>query len=167
MKWVGLVFEAVEMSATRSSEAKGKQAKATTGADAVIRALSLLGVDIMFANPGTTEMCLVAALDRSGVAMRCVLGLHENVVTGAADGYARMKDKPAAALLHLGPGLANGLANLHNAQKAGSKVVVVVGEMAIWHQNKGSPLEMQIKPLAQAVAGLVAMPLTPDQVTTI
>src|SRR5207302_8551065 len=87
------------------------------GAESLVRTLVAGGVDVCFANPGTSEMHFVVALDRiPGV--RCVLGLFEGVVTGAADGYARMADKPAATLLHTGPGLANGLANLHNARKA-------------------------------------------------
>ena len=87
------------------------------GAESLVRTLVGAGVDVCFANPGTSEMHFVAALDRVE-GMRCVLGLFEGVVTGAADGYSRMADKPASTLLHLGPGLANGLANLHNAKKA-------------------------------------------------
>ena len=87
------------------------------GAESLVRTLVAGGVDVCFANPGTSEMHFVAALDRVE-GMRCVLGLFEGVVTGAADGYFRMKGKPASTLLHLGPGLANGLANLHNAKKA-------------------------------------------------
>ena len=87
------------------------------GAESLVRTLLGGGVDVCFSNPGTSEMHFVAALDRVE-GMRCVLGLFEGVVTGAADGYARMADKPAATLLHLGPGLGNGLANLHNAQRA-------------------------------------------------
>ena len=87
------------------------------GADSLCDTLLANDVDVCFANPGTSEMHFVAALDRKPD-MRCVLGLFEGVVTGAADGYARMADKPAATLLHLGPGLGNGLANLHNAKRA-------------------------------------------------
>ena len=87
------------------------------GAESLVRTLVAGGVDVCFANPGTSEMHFVAALDRVE-GMRCVLGLFEGVVTGAADGYYRMKGTPASTLLHLGPGLANGLANLHNAKKA-------------------------------------------------
>jgi thiamine pyrophosphate-dependent enzyme len=86
------------------------------GAESLVRTLVGGGVDVCFANPGTSEMHFVAALDRVD-GMRCVLGLFEGVVTGAADGYYRMSDKPAATLLHLGPGLANGLANIHNANR--------------------------------------------------
>ena len=85
------------------------------GAESLVRTLTACGVEVCFANPGTSEMHLLAALDQGG-GPRCVLGLFEGVVTGAADGYARMTGKPAATLLHLGPGLANGLANIHNAQ---------------------------------------------------
>ncbi len=87
------------------------------GAESLVRTLVAGGVDVCFTNPGTSEMHFVAALDRVE-GMRCVLGLFEGVVTGAADGYFRMKGTPASTLLHLGPGLANGLANLHNAKKA-------------------------------------------------
>ena len=87
------------------------------GAHSLVKTLLAAGVDTCFANPGTSEMHFVAALDQIP-GMRCVLGLFEGVVTGAADGYARMTDKPAATLLHCGPGLANGLANLHNARRA-------------------------------------------------
>ena len=93
------------------------------GAESLVRTLVGGGVDVCFTNPGTSEMHFVAALDRVE-GMRCVLGLFEGVVTGAADGYARMADKPAATLLHLGPGLANGGANLHNARRARTPVVV-------------------------------------------
>ncbi len=87
------------------------------GAESLVRTLTGAGIEVCFANPGTSEMHFVAALDRVG-GVRCVLGLFEGVVTGAADGYARMVDKPASTLLHLGPGLANGLANVHNARRA-------------------------------------------------
>ena len=87
------------------------------GAESLVRTLVAGGVDVCFANPGTSEMHFVAALDRVE-GMRCVLGLFEGVVTGAADGYARMADKPAATLLHCGPGMANALANMHNARRA-------------------------------------------------
>ena len=99
------------------------------GAESLVHTLLGGGVDVCFANPGTSEMHFVAALDRIE-GMRCVLGLFEGVVAGAADGYARMAGKPAATLLHLGPGLGNALANLHNAGKARSPVVNIVGEHA-------------------------------------
>src|ERR1700723_4783737 len=97
------------------------------GADSLIRTLIAGGVDTCFTNPGTSEMHIVAALDRIAK-MRCVLGLFEGVVTGAADGYARMAEKPACTLLHLGPGLANALANLHNAHRAKVGIVNIVGQ---------------------------------------
>lgn len=121
-------------------------------------ALSLLktaregGIEICFANPGTTETPLVAALDRiQGI--KPVLGLFEGVCTGAADGYGRMKGVPAMTLLHLGPGLANGIANLHNAKRARSPVVNVIGEHSTWHRGADAPLEMHIEPLAATVSG--------------
>src|SRR5919197_3255303 len=97
------------------------------GAQAMIRTLVDGGVDVCFTNPGTSEMHFVAALD-SVPEMRAILGLFEGVVTGAADGYARMSGRPAATLLHLGSGLGNGLANLHNARRANSPIVNVIGD---------------------------------------
>jgi acetolactate synthase-1/2/3 large subunit len=108
------------------------------------------GVRVCFANPGTTEMPLVAALD--GVpGVRAVLGLQENVCTGAADGYARISGHPAMTLLHLGPGLANGLANLHNARRAHTPVVNLVGDHASWHLPYDAPLTSDIEALAATV----------------
>lgn len=121
------------------------------GADILCDTLLANGVDMCFANPGTSEMHFVAALDRKP-AMRCVLGLFEGVVTGAADGYARMADKPAAALLHLGPGLANGLANLHNARRAGTPVLNIVGEHASYHRAYDAPLTSDIEGLARPMS---------------
>ena len=108
------------------------------GAETLVHGLLANEVDVCFANPGTSEMHFVAALDRIP-GIRCVLGLFEGVVTGAADGYYRMKEKPAATLLHLGPGLANGLANLHNARKAHSAIVNVVGEHSTSHRQYNAP----------------------------
>ena len=102
------------------------------GAESLAKTLVLNEVEVCFTNPGTSEMHFVSALDRVD-GIRCVLGLFEGVVTGAADGYYRMAGKPAATLLHLGPGLGNGLANLHNAKKANSGIVNVVGEHALHH----------------------------------
>src|SRR3954447_12769778 len=107
------------------------------GAESLVRTLVAGGVDVCFANPGTSEMHFVAALDRVE-GMRCVLALFEGVVTGAADGYFRMKGTPASTLLHLGPGLANGLANLHNAMKAATPVVNIVGDHATYHRDYDS-----------------------------
>src|SRR5262245_23983534 len=120
-----------------------------TGAEALLETARRLGVELCFANPGTTEMPLVAALDR--VRLRAVLGLFEGVCTGAADGYARMAERPAATLLHLGPGLANGLANLHNARRAGSPVVNWIGDQASWHLAADAPLTSNIAALGGAV----------------
>src|SRR5436853_2070345 len=104
------------------------------GAQALIRTLVDAGVRVCFANPGTSEMHFVAALD-SVPEMRGVLTLFEGVATGAADGYARMRGHPAAVLLHLGPGLGNGLANLHNARRSRVPVVAVVGDHATYHKR--------------------------------
>ncbi|WP_038201147.1 acetolactate synthase large subunit [Xenophilus azovorans] len=117
------------------------------GAESLVHTLLDAGVDTCFANPGTSEMHFVSALDRIA-GMRCVLGLFEGVVTGAADGYYRMAGRPAATLLHLGPGLANGLANLHNAKKARSGIVNVVGEHATTHLALDAPLTSDIQGLA-------------------
>src|SRR6202790_4296718 len=119
------------------------------GAESLVRTLVAGGVDVCFANPGTSEMHFVAALDRVE-GMRCVLGLFEGVVTGAADGYFRMKGTPASTLLHFGPGLANGLANLHNAKKANSGIVNIVGQHATYHIDYNAPLTSDIEGLARA-----------------
>ena len=124
------------------------------GAENLIRVALAAGVDTCFANPGTTEMPLVAALD-SVPGMRAVLGLFEGVCTGAADGYARMLRRPAMTLLHLGPGLANGLANLHNARRAHSPIVNVVGDQATWHLGADAPLTSDIVSLASPMSGWV------------
>lgn len=121
------------------------------GADRLCDVLLVNGIDVCFANPGTSEMHFVAALDRKP-AMRCVLGLSEGVVTGAADGYGRMADKPAATLLHLGPGLANGLANLHNARRASTPIVNVVGDHATYHLEHDAPLTSDIDSLARPMS---------------
>jgi acetolactate synthase I/II/III large subunit len=122
------------------------------GARALINALVDGGVDVCFANPGTSEMHFVAALD-AVPRMRGVLALFEGVATGAADGYARIAGRPAAVLLHLGPGLANGLANLHNARRARVPMVVVVGDHATYHKKFDAPLESDIDALAGSVSG--------------
>mgnify|MGYP002527252581 CR=1 FL=1 len=124
------------------------------GAESPVRTLVDCGIDTCFANPGTSEMHFVAALDRVP-GIRCVLGLFEGVVTGAADGYARMADKPAATLLHLGPGLGNGIANLHNAKKAMSPVVNVIGDHATYHLRHDAPLTADIEGLARPVSDWV------------
>ncbi len=124
------------------------------GAESLVRTLVAGGVDVCFANPGTSEMHFVAALDRVE-GMRCVLGLFEGVVTGAADGYFRMKGTPASTLLHLGPGLANGLANLHNAKKANSGIVNIVGQHAVYHIGLNAPLTSDIEGLARPMSAWV------------
>ena len=124
------------------------------GAESLVHSLLASGVDTCFANPGTSEMHFVAALDRIP-GMRCVLGLFEGVVTGAADGYARMAEKPAATLLHCGPGLANGLANLHNGRRAHTQMVNCVGDQATYHRPHDAPLTADTEGFARAVSGWV------------
>ena len=124
------------------------------GAQALVGSLTGAGVDVCFMNPGTSEMHFVSALD-SVPAMRGVLALFEGVATGAADGYARIAGRPAAVLLHLGPGLANGLANLHNARRALTPVVVIVGAHATGHVRYDAPLQSDISSLARTVSGWV------------
>jgi acetolactate synthase I/II/III large subunit len=124
------------------------------GAEAVLRTLVAGGVEVCFTNPGTTEMQYVSALDEVPE-LRAVLVLFEGVATGAADGYARMVGKPAATLLHLGPGLANGLANLHNAMRAKVPMVNIVGEHATWHVPHDAPLTSNIARYADQVSGWV------------
>lgn len=129
----------------------------STGAEVVVNRLLAEGVDVCFANPGTSEMHFVAALD-AAPAMRPVLCLFEGVATGAADGYARIAGTPAATLLHLGPGMANGLANLHNARRAFTPVVNVVGDHATYHQPLDAPLESDIDALGYWTGGSVHRP---------
>lgn len=121
------------------------------GAESLVRTLLAGDVDVCFTNPGTSEMHFVAALDKVP-GMRCVLGLFEGVVTGAADGYYRMSGRPASTLLHLGPGLANGVANLHNAKKAHSGIVNIVGEHATYHITYDAPLTSDIEGIARPVS---------------
>ncbi|MGA2696097.1 MAG: acetolactate synthase large subunit [Terriglobales bacterium] len=118
------------------------------GAESLVRTLVAGGVKVCFANPGTSEMHIVAALD-TAPEIRCVLGLFEGVATGAADGYARMTEKPACTLLHLGPGLANGLANLHNASRAKSPILNIVGQHAVQHLPYDTPLTSDIEGIAR------------------
>lgn len=122
-----------------------------TGAQALIRTLVTSGVRTCFTNPGTSEMHFVAALD-SVPEMRAVLALFEGVATGAADGYARMAEAPAATLLHLGPGLGNGLANLHNARRAKTPVVNIVGDHATYHRQYDAQLQSDIETVARNVS---------------
>lgn len=128
--------------------------KLIPGAEVALRTVAAAGIDICFANPGTTELSLVQALDRCPQ-IRPVLAVFEGVCTGAADGYARVSGRPALALLHLGPGLANGLANLHNARKANSPVVSIVGEHATWHIAANAPLTSDIATLAKPMSKYV------------
>lgn len=133
------------------------------GAQAMTRTLVAGGVDVCFANPGTSEMHFVAALD-AVPEMRGVLALFEGVATGAADGYARIAGRPAGVLLHLGPGLGNGLANLHNARRAGVPLVVVVGDHALFHKPFDAPLESDIDAVAGSVSGWVRRTARPADV---
>ncbi|MFK7993555.1 MAG: acetolactate synthase large subunit [Granulosicoccus sp.] len=127
------------------------------GAESLVRSLIASGVEVCFSNPGTSEMHFVAALDKVP-GLRCVLGLHETVVTGAADGYGRMAGKPAATLLHTGPGLANGVSGLHNARKAWTPIVNVVGEHALSHIEYDAPLTSDIQAIAAPVSHWVNTP---------
>ncbi len=124
------------------------------GAEALIETAGRAGAEVCFSNPGTTELPLVAALDRS-TGIRAILGLFEGVCTGAADGYGRMLDRPALTLLHLGPGFANGIANLHNARRARSPIVNLVGDHATWHLSSDAPLTSDIHSLAAPVSAWV------------
>jgi acetolactate synthase-1/2/3 large subunit len=122
-----------------------------TGAESLVRTLIASDVEVCFANPGTTEIQLVVALDKVE-GMRCVLGMAETVVTGCADGYARMAEKPAMTLLHCGPGLANGMANLHNARRANTPMVNIVGDQATYHHPFDAPLTADIEGLGRIVS---------------
>jgi acetolactate synthase-1/2/3 large subunit len=133
------------------------------GAQALIRTLADSGVEVVFANPGTSEMHFVAALD-AVPEMRGVLCLFEGTATGSADGYGRMADRPAAVLLHLGPGLGNGLANLHNARRGRAPVVTVVGDHATYHKRLDAPLESDIDALARPVSTWVRRSLRTETV---
>src|SRR5512136_2474810 len=119
----------------------------STGAQSLVNTALRAGVEVCFANPGTTEMPMVVALDRVP-GIRVVLGLFEGVCTGAADGWARMTGRPATTLLHLGPGFANGIANLHNARRARTPVVNWIGDQATRHLEFDAPLTSDIAALA-------------------
>ena len=125
--------------------------QASSGADEIVRTLVDAGVELCFANPGTSEMHFLAALDRRP-GIRCVLGLAETVVTGAADGYARIAGKSAVTLLHTGPGLANGLANLHNARRAPAPILNIVGDHATHHLAFDTPLVSDVAGFAAPVS---------------
>jgi acetolactate synthase-1/2/3 large subunit len=154
------------------------------GAESLIRSLIAGGVETCFANPGTSEIHIVSALDRVPE-IRCVLGLFEGVATGAADGYARMAEKPACTLLHLGPGLGNGLANLHNASRAHVPIINLVGQHATHHLRHDTPLTSDVEGIARpyskwlrtsrtasdvgrdAVEAIVAARTAPGQIATL
>lgn len=133
------------------------------GAESLVRTLLAGGIDTCFANPGTSEMHFVAALDKV-TGIRCVLGLAETVVTGCADGYARMTGRPAATLMHCGPGLANGLANMHNARRAQSPMVNIVGDHATYHRRFDAPLTADTEGLARALSHWVRTSASPATV---
>jgi len=122
------------------------------GAEALLKTVAAAGFDVCFANGGTTEMPMILAFD-SITAIKPMLGLFEGVCSGAADGYGRMKEKPALCLLHLGPGLANGVANLHNAKRARTPLLNVIGEHASWHMQANAPLAMDIECLCKTFSG--------------
>jgi len=126
----------------------------STGADALLATAAAAGIEVCFANPGTTEMPLVAAFERQR-AIRPVLCLFEGVCSAAADGYGRVAGKPALTLTHLGPGFANAIANLHNARRGRSPVVNVIGEHATWHLPFDAPLTSDIAALARVVSAYV------------
>ena len=135
-------------------------------ADALLKTLIANGLEVVFANPGTSEMHLVAAIDHHPE-VRPVLGLFEGVVTGAADGYARMSGKAAANLLHLGPGLGNGFANIHNAKKARTPMLNIVGDHATYHLQYDAPLTSDLDGLAKASSDWVGRSLSPDDLSSI
>ena len=129
------------------------------GAQSLVHTLIKSGIDTCFANPGTSEMHFVAALDQIR-GIKCVLGLQENVVTGMADGYFRIAEKPASTLLHCGPGLANGLGNLHNTRRARSGVVNIVGDQATFHRPYDAPLTADTESLSRSVSSWVRTSLS-------
>lgn len=137
---------------------------ARLGTDLLLDSLYQGGARICFANPGTTELGLVSALARDG-RLRCVLSLFEGVCTGAADGYARVSGRVPLTLLHLGPGFANGIANLHNARRAGSRIVNLIGDHATWHLSYDAPLTSDIASLAGPVSREVIYLDSPDSIT--
>src|SRR5579883_2447146 len=139
------------MSAVRRNGDRGAR---MNGAESLVHTLLNCGVDTCFANPGTSEMHFVAALDQIP-GIRCVLGLEENIVTGMADGYYRIARKPACTLLHCGPGFANGMANLHNAHRARVGIVNIVGDQATYHRPFDAPLTADTEGMARPVSGFV------------
>lgn len=133
------------------------------GAELLLTTLTSNGVSVCFANPGTSEMHFTAALDQTQ-GMRGILVLEEGVATGAADGYARMTDQPAATLLHLGPGLANGLSNLHNGLRARSGIINIVGDHATYHRALDAPLTSDIEGTARAFSNWVRTSTSPQMI---
>jgi len=134
----------------------------TNGAESLIQTAVAAGLNVCFANPGTTEMPMVRALD-DVPGMRAVLCLFEGVATGAADGYARMAEKPGLTLLHLGPGFANGIAYLHDARRARSPIVNLIGDHATWHLDADPPLNSDIESLARPVSAWVRKSLSGEE----
>src|SRR6056300_1919717 len=131
------------------------------GAENLINNLAEAGVELCLANPGTSEMQLVAAIDKQPK-IRAVLCLYEGVVSGAADGYGRMADKPALTLLHLGPGFANASSNLHNARRAYSPVLNMIGEHATYHRQYDAPLTADIEGFAKPVSHWIGLSTSPE-----
>ena len=145
------------------AEQSDSQDNDRSGAESLVQTFVDAGVNVCFANPGTSEMHFVAALD-SNPEMRCVLGLFEGVVTGAADGYGRMTGMPAATLTHLGPGLGNGLANVHNAKKARTPMVNVIGDHATFHRKYDAPLTSDVEGVARPMSHWLKVSATADDV---
>ena len=133
------------------------------GAESLLTTLTNNGIEVCFTNPGTSEMHFVAALDEVP-GMRCVLCLFEGVLSGAADGYARMKGSPASTLLHLGPGLGNALANIHNATKGHVPMVNIVGDHATYHLQYDAPLTSDIEGIARPVSHWVRTSGSPEDI---
>ena len=134
-----------------------------TGAESLMQTMAAAGIEVCFANPGTSEMHFLSALG-SLPQIRPVLGLFEGVVTGMADGYARIRGKPALTLMHLGPGIGNGIANLHNARRAKSPVVNIVGDHATYHKRWDSPLKSDVEAIARPVSDWLRMAASPHTV---
>jgi acetolactate synthase I/II/III large subunit len=133
-------------------------------AELLVRTASACGIEVCFANAGTTEIPIVMALD-AVPGIKAILGLFEGVCTGAADGYGRMLGRPAMTLLHLGPGFANGIANLHNARRAQTPLVNVIGEHATWHIPNDPPLAMDVDALTRTVSGWERRNSSPESVS--
>lgn len=152
-----------ETNPSGQTNSSGQANPSGNGARALIETLVAADVDVCFSNPGTSEMHFVAALD-DVPGMRGVLCLFEGVASGAADGFARMSGRPAATLLHLGPGLGNAMANLHNARRAHSPIVNIVGDHATYHKQYDAPLESDIDSIAAACEGWFRRSMSPDEV---